>query len=139
MDMGMVGFIVECRIPFQMIRMDFQVFSQLHSFGGKQGFPRKGIVIPKPGSIFTAQGNNRRPHISGICGYLIRNLIENQRLIPGREQAVAVKLFNTGTVCNVVQILFPVADLIKMLLQCNGDKLRGILPVRIFTVILIFK
>ncbi|MPM44149.1 hypothetical protein SDC9_90827 [bioreactor metagenome] len=52
---------------------------------------------------------------------------------------MSVKLFDTGTVCNVVQIFLPAADFIKMLFQCNGDEFRGVSPVGIFEVILIFK
>ncbi|KAF5028100.1 hypothetical protein DSECCO2_662570 [anaerobic digester metagenome] len=52
---------------------------------------------------------------------------------------MAVKLFDTGTVCNVVQIFLPAADFIKALFQCNGDKFGGVSPVGVFEVILILK
>ena len=73
-NMRMVRFIVKCRVPFQMVGMDFQVLRQLHRFGGKQGFPYTGAIIAQPRGVLPAQRNNRRPHIASVGGHFLRHL-----------------------------------------------------------------
>ncbi|KAF5033290.1 hypothetical protein DSECCO2_608290 [anaerobic digester metagenome] len=72
--MRVMRFIVKGRVPLQMVGVDFQILRQLHRLGGKQSFPCAGVIIAQPSSILPAQGNNRRPYISGVGGYFLRNL-----------------------------------------------------------------
>ncbi|MPM63011.1 hypothetical protein SDC9_109889 [bioreactor metagenome] len=72
-------------VPFQMVGLDFQVLSKLQRLRGEQGFPCVGIVIPQPGGVLPPQGYDGRPYVSGVCGYFLRDVGQDERLIVAIE------------------------------------------------------
>ncbi|MPM44604.1 hypothetical protein SDC9_91283 [bioreactor metagenome] len=126
-------------VPFQMVGLDFKVLSKFQRLGGEQRFPCVGVIIAQPSGVLPPQGYDGRPYVSGVRGYFLRDVGQDERLVTAAKQAMAFELLDAGTVGDVVQILFVAADCVQILLQRDGDKLRGVLPVRICEVILILK
>ena len=83
-------------------------------------------IEPQPGSILPFQGQNCCVHVAFVGVQLLRNLAELHFYAIIRKQAVAPELLRTGTGGNVVGICFRVRHSVQILLNCHGDKRRGV-------------
>ena len=65
-DMGMVAFVVEGRVPAKVREGDFHRLRNLGSVGAQQGLPLFPVVVSQPRRILPPQREDGRPHIAGV-------------------------------------------------------------------------
>ena len=70
-DMGMIALVMVGSVPAQIGQRDFHVLGNGFCLRAQEVSPCVGVVITKPGGVFTAQRNNVRPHIA----FVIRNFL----------------------------------------------------------------
>ena len=122
MDVGMMALIVKGGIPFQMIHGDLQAIGQSLCLCPEHIPPPDAGIETEALRIFSAQRNNKCPHISlmsiQLLGYLFQLYLDT--II--REQPMVAEPFRTGPGADVVGIGFLVQDLMGIVLNGTGDK-----------------
>ena len=100
-NMRMVGLVVECRIPAEVIRRNFHGGGNFVAVGPKQAPPCHRIVIPQPCGILSFQRDDMGPHAPGMAlNFGFGGVQVHGIAIP--EQAVTAPLFRAGARGNVV-------------------------------------
>ena len=139
MDVGMMALIVKGGIPFQMIHGDLQAIGQSLCLCPEHIPPPDAGIETEALRIFSAQRNNKCPHISlmsiQLLGYLFQLYLDT--II--REQPMVAEPFRTGPGADVVGIGFLVQDLMGIVLNGTGDKFRGGSHGLFSLVVLIFQ
>ena len=126
MHMRMMPLIMKRSIPPQVLTVNLHVPAQHSPFGTQQRHPLFRTVITDPCRIFSPQGYHMSPDHSLVsCDFLLYSG-KNHWLSCVREQPMLSHSLHTGTVCNIVHIVFTLGNQIQVLFQRTGDKLRSI-------------
>ena len=126
MHVWVVTLIVKSCIPSQIGAVDLHMPAQHSPFGTQQCHPLNSTVVPYPGCVLAPKGNHMCPHNSLVICHLILHLSKNHRFSLICKQAMLPNLFYTGTMRQIIHIIFSRRCYIKILFQCTGNKFRGI-------------
>ena len=139
MHMGMIAFVVIGGVPAQVGQRDFHILRNGFRLGAEKISPCVGVVVTKPGGVLPAQRNNVRPHIAVVVCHFLRYFGEVNRNIRICKQSVRALPLGAGTLCNIRNIIFPLANQIYIVIDGAGDKFRGCPFARMGKKIRIFK
>ena len=89
--------------------------------------------------ILAREGDNRCPHISRVLRYLRNSVLQRWHLAMGIPQAVFAHRFYTGTVCDIVKIVFTAIHRLNEVLVDLFDESKGSLSVRCVCIVLILR
>ena len=89
--------------------------------------------------ILAREGDNRCPHISRVLRYLRNSVLQRWHLAMGIPQAVFAHRFYTGTVCDIVKIVFTAIHRLNEVLVDLFDESKGSLSVGCVCIVLILR
>ena len=89
--------------------------------------------------ILARKGDNRCPHISRVLRHLRNSVLQRWHLAMGIPQAVFAHRFYTGTVCNIVKIVFTAIHRLNEVLVDLFDESKGSLSVGCVCIVLILR
>ena len=125
-DVGVVALVVEGGVPAELTQRYLHGLRNLRCVTGEQILPAGGAVVTQAGSVLTAQGDDREPHVAGMIGHRLRNLREHERIVCPGEQTVRANTLGPGALGDVVNIVLPFCEGIRIVLDGPGDKLGGV-------------
>ena len=135
-DMEVLLFFVECRIPTQMIRMDLIALGDVRDGGVDECLPVLNVCISQPLRIFTREGDDRCPHISLMLCHFCYGILQRDNFSIDIPQTVFAQRFYAGTVCNIVQIVFSAVHRHDEIFVYLFDEVKGSLPIGCVCIVL---
>lgn len=126
-------------IPSKVFAVDLHVLAEHGSLAADQFPPLPAAAISEKGGVLTPERNYMRPDRPFVIDHIPLHLRQNYRRSGIGEQTVLADTLHAWTVCDVIHIIFPFTDQIKVLFQGAGDKLRGVSPCGVQKVITVFK
>ena len=135
-DMEVLLFFVECRIPTQMIRMDLIALGDVRDGGVDECLPVLNVCISQPLRIFTREGDDRCPHISLMLCHFCYGILQRDNFSIDIPQTVFAQRFYAGTVCNIVQIVFSAVHRLDEIFVYLFDEVKGSLPIGCVCIVL---
>ena len=131
MHMGMMPLVVESGVPAQVLTADLHVLGEHRTLGAQQRHPLLRTVIAKPCGILPPQGHYMSPDRAFVRHDFFLYLCQYNGFSRIGKQTMLTHPFHTGTVCDVIYIVFPFGYEVEVLLQRTGDKFRGIADGRL--------
>ena len=92
--------------------------------GADEVSPRRGVVEAEPGSILPLEGDDVRPHISGVALQFLHGFLQRDRFLI-TEQTVCADALGTGTGGDVLHVLLRLVNGIPVGFQRQRDERRG--------------
>ena len=104
MDVRVLALVVEGSVPSEVTGRDLHCRRDVVAVGADEVSPRRGVVEAEPGSILTLEGDDVRPHVSGVALQLRHGFLQRNSVVIS-EQAVGTNALSTRPGGNVLHIL----------------------------------
>ena len=126
MDVGVVALIMEGGVPAELTQRYLHRLRDLRRVAGEQVLPAGGAVIAQAGGVLPAQRDNGKPDIAGVIGHRLRHLGKYERVVRSGEQSMRPTTLGPWTLGDVVHIVLPLGEGIRVVLNGPGDELGGV-------------
>ena len=119
----MVTFIVEGRVPAEILRGDLHRRGDVIAVGAQECAPRVRVIVPKPLRILPVEGDDVRPHVAGVVIQFIHDSAQIHVVIV-TEQAVFTQPFRPRTQGDVLGVALHRGEPVPIRFQRQRDE-RG--------------
>ena len=130
---------MESGIPAQATRVDLIALGDVGDGGVDELLPVFKVGITQPLRVLSGEGDDRRPHIPRVPRHLCHGILQRRDLAMGIPQAMFAQRFYAGTVCNIIQIVFPAIHGFNEVLVDLRDERKGSLPVGCVCIVLMLR
>ena len=103
-DVRMLALVVEGSVPSEVAGRDLHCRRDVVAVGADELSPRCGVIEAEPGRILTLEGDDVRPHISGVALQLLHGFLHRDRFLI-TEQAVGTDALSAGAGGDVLHVL----------------------------------
>ena len=103
-DVRMLALVVEGGVPSEVAGRDLHRRRNVVAVGADEISPRRGVVEAEPGSILTLEGDDVRPHVSGVALQLRHGFLQRNGVVI-TEQAVSTDALSTRPGGDVLHVL----------------------------------
>ena len=117
----MVTFIMECRVPPEVLRRDVHGCRDVVAVRPEQSPPCLRIVVAKPLRVLPVQGEDVCPDVSGVVLQFRHGGIQIH-MICITEQTVVTKTLCTRPGCDVLHVAIRLLHLLPVFLQRQRDE-----------------
>ena len=104
MDVRVLALVVEGSVPVEVVGWDLHCRRDVVAVGADEISPRRGVIEAEPGRILTLEGDDVRPHISGVALQLLHGFLHRDRFLI-TEQAVGTDALSTRPGGDVLHVL----------------------------------
>ena len=111
--------------PFQILHGNVKRFREVLRLGAKHIPPAFALIVAQTLRVFSSNGDNCSPNISGVTVQLSGNLGELHGNAIVCEQSVRAKALRSRTGSDIVCVGFDVHALIRMIFYRSGNEIRG--------------
>ena len=122
-----------------MTRVDLIALGDVRDGGVDEILPVFNICVPQTLRVLTGEGDDRCPHIPCVPRHLCHGILQRRDLAMGIPQAVFAQRFYAGTVCDIIQIVFPAIHGLDKVLVDLRDERKGSLPVGCVCIVLMLR
>ena len=103
-DVRMLALVVEGSVPSEVTGRDLHCRRDIIAVGTDEVSPCGGVVEAEPGRILTFEGDDVRPHVSGVALQLRHGLLQRNGVVI-TEQAVSTDALSTRPGGDVLHVL----------------------------------
>ena len=131
-------FVHSC-VPTKAVRVDLIALGDIRDRCVDELLPVFKVGITQPLRVLTGEGDDWRPHISRVPRHLRHGILQRRDLPVGIPQAMFAQRFYAGTVCDIIQIVFPAIHGLDKVLVDLRDERKGSLPVGCVCIVLMLR
>ena len=104
MDVRVLALVVESSVPSEVAGRDLHCRRDVVAVRPDEISPRRGVVEAEPGRILTLEGDDVRPHVSGVALQLRHGLLQRNGVVI-TEQTMSADALGTRPGGDVLHVL----------------------------------
>ena len=124
-DVGVLALVVEGSVPSEVTGRDLHCRRDAVAVRSNEISPRRGVIEAEPDRILTLEGDDVRPHVSGVVLQFLHGPVERDGIVI-TEQAVGTNALGTRPGGDVLHVLLRLVDGIPVGLESQRDERRGV-------------
>ena len=124
-DVRVLALVVEGSVPAEVVGWDLHCRRDVAAVRSNEISPRRGVIEAEPGSILTLEGDDVRPHVSGVALQLRHGFLQRDG-ITITEQAMSADALSMRPGGDVLHVLLRLVNGIPVGFESQRDERRGV-------------